>query len=99
VTEHDGTVDRAGWCGDPAGGDARLENLVGGRSVVPHGDRVDRAESRRVEDEKASRLLHDHVVSELVLDDDVDDIAAMGSAPSEHVLERLETIEAAAHTY
>jgi hypothetical protein len=99
MPEHDGAVDGAGRRRDPAGGDTRLEQLVGGRSVIPHGDRVHAAESCRVEDEEALRLLDDHVVCEFILDDNVDDVAAGRATPPEHVLERPETIEAATHTY
>ena len=44
--------------------------LVGGRSVVPHGDASDGAESGRIEAEIAvGALANDHVMRELVLHD------------------------------
>ena len=99
MPEHDGAVDGAGGGGDPAGGNPSIEDLVGGRAVIPHGDRIDRAQSCRIEDEKPGGLFDDHVVGELVLDDDVDDVGAIRATPREHILERLQTIEAAVHTY
>jgi hypothetical protein len=97
VTEHDRTIDGARGRGDPAGRDPRFEELVGRRSVIPHGDRVDGAKSCRIEDEEARRLLDDHVVGELVLNDDVNDVAPIRATPREHVFERPQAIDA--HTY
>jgi hypothetical protein len=85
MAEHDRTVDGTGRRRDPAAGDARVEELVGRRAVVPHGDRVDRAESRRVEHDEGVASAHDHVVRVLVLHDDVDHV----TRPAQHLLERL----------
>lgn len=54
--------------------------------MVPHGDRGDAAESRRVEDDKhVARSTHD-IVGVLVLDNHVEDL----EAAVENVLERVE---------
>jgi hypothetical protein len=99
MPEHDRPVDGAGGRRGPASGNPGIEHLVGGRSVIPHGDRVHAAKSCRIEHEKTVGLVDDHVVRELVLDHDVDHVAAVSAAPSQHILERLQTIEAPAHTY
>ncbi len=51
VAEDHRAVDGAGRSRGPAAGQPIVEELVGGRAMVPHGDRVDAPESRRVEDE------------------------------------------------
>ena len=101
MPEHDGSVDGAGRRRGPTRGDACIEHLVGGRSVIPHGDRVHAAESGRIEHEEAPRVgrSHDHIVREFILNHDIDDLAAMRAAPDEHILERLQTIESIGHTY
>ena len=73
MTEHDRTIDGARGRGDPAGSDACFEELVGRRSVIPHGDRVDRAQSGGVEHEERPVLgAEENVVCIFVLHDDVD---------------------------
>ena len=52
--------------------------------MIPHGDRGDRAQSRRVEHHEARPGNDDHVVRVLVLYDDVDNLAA---APPDDILE------------
>ena len=87
MTEHDRPVDGAGRRWRPAARQAIVQKLVGGRAVVPHGDRGDPAESRRIEHHKAGPSRSDHVVRVLVLHHDVDDRAV---APPHDVLERPE---------
>jgi hypothetical protein len=61
--------------------------------MVPHGDRKDRAESRRVEHHERSRIDTEHdVVGVLILRDGFErDDPRLGSAgPTESVLESLE---------
>ncbi len=50
VAEDHGAIDGPGRCGGPATREAIVEELVGGRAMVPHGDRVDAPESGGVED-------------------------------------------------
>jgi len=68
------TVLIARWSGYPPGLETRLQELVCGRLVIPHGDRRDVAQSRGTEDDD-ERLgdWHDGVVCELVLNYDVRD--------------------------
>jgi hypothetical protein len=49
VAEDHRAVDRAGRRRHPTAREAIVEHLVGGRAVIPHGDLVDPAESRRVD--------------------------------------------------
>jgi hypothetical protein len=88
MTKDDGAVDGPGRRRDPATRNPRLEELVGGRAMVPHGDRIDGAESGRVEDVEAVCFLDDDVVREFVLHDDLDDIGTLCAAPREHIFER-----------
>ena len=70
-------------CRFPAGGETRIEKLVGGWQMVPHGDPVDGAESRRVEYEHGILVDADlDFVRVLVLGDDV------GESPSRTLLHR-----------
>jgi len=86
VAHHDGSVDGAGRRRGPAARDPIVEELVGGRAVVPHGDRGDAPESRGVEDdEHVTRAAHD-IVRVLVLDDHVEDL----EAAVQNVLEGVE---------
>jgi hypothetical protein len=56
----------------PSGGKPCVQQLVRGWLVVPDRDRVDRAESRGVEDqERAIGRSKEHVVGVLVLDDHI----------------------------
>lgn len=73
MTEDLRSVDGAGRRRRPATRDARVEQLVGGRAMVPHGDRVQRAQSGRFEDQKMCYLGDDDVVRVFVLHDHVDD--------------------------
>jgi len=74
VAQDDRAIDGAGRGRGPASGEPGVEELVGGRAVVPHGDRGDAAESRGVEyDERIARATHD-IVRVLVLDDHLEDL-------------------------
>lgn len=66
--------------------EALCQQLVGGRAMVPHGDRSDAAQSSRVKGEVELARMRDDIVRVLVLHDDVDD----RQPAVEHVLERLE---------
>jgi len=89
MPEHDGAVDGSGRRRHPTTRDARFEQLVGSRPMVPPGDRVDRSESRRVEAQKrAVALTHEHVVREFVLHDDIHEIGAMRATPHQQLFER-----------
>ena len=50
VAEDHGAIDGPGRRGGAATGQPIVEELVGGRAMVPHGDRVDAPESGGVED-------------------------------------------------
>jgi hypothetical protein len=89
MAEHLRPVDGRGRRRRPASRDARGEQLVGSRSVVPHGDLAQRAQSRRVVDEKARAVLHHDVVRVLVLDHDLDDREVR---PADEIFERVHLI-------
>jgi hypothetical protein len=94
VAEDDRAVDGARGRGGPAACEAVVEELVGGRAMVPHGDRGDAAESGGVEDEvREVRAAEDHVVREFVLHDDVEKLpgGAAAEAEAQDVLERVES--------
>jgi hypothetical protein len=55
----------------PSLGDARTQDFIGIRQVVPNGDRRDRPESSCSEYERTVAPRHDRIVRELVLDYDV----------------------------
>ena len=74
MPEHDRSVDGARWGRCPAARDAGIEQLVGSRAMVPHGDAVDAAESRRVVDAVVVGGASDDVVRVLVLHDDLDEL-------------------------
>ena len=58
----------------PSTSESLRKQLRGRWPVIPHGDRRDGAESRRVEDEKVTAIeWQDHIVCVLVLGDDLDD--------------------------
>jgi len=89
MPEHDRAIDGSGRRWHPTACDARVEQLVSGWLMVPPGDRVDRAESRRVEaQERAVALAHEHVVREFVLHDDIHEIGAMRATPHQQLFER-----------
>lgn len=59
--------------------------------MVPHGDRIDAAESGGVEHEgEGVRRGNDHVVGVLVLHDDLDDVPVAHEAVAQHLLEGRE---------
>ena len=83
------------WRRCPAMCDAPLEELLC-RLVIPHGDRRDRTDSRRVEDEHEALGPRDnHVVRVFVLGDDVADDAGrlLNAKPLEHGSERAQATE------
>jgi len=90
VAEYLRSIDGAGWRRDPAARDAGVEGLVRRRPVVPHGDRVDRAESGGIEHEVVGVVANDHVVREFVLHDHLEQLGrrALRERPREDVLER-----------
>src|SRR4029453_13318118 len=75
MAEDDLSVYRARRRRTPAPGHAVLEQVVRARHRVPHGDAVHAAQSARVEDQVHVAPRDDHVVGELVLNDDVRDLA------------------------
>ena len=80
---------RGGWF--PSRREPRVEQFVMRRSVVPHGDRRDGAESCRVEDQKPfSGPLNNYVVGVLVLSQDLGDVARrrLSPKPIEYVPKR-----------
>lgn len=87
MPEDDRTVDGSRWRRDPAAGDPCVEQLVGRRAMVPHGDRAHCAKSRRIEDVIALAVMNDDVMREFVLHDDFDDLSAMCEGPRKDVFE------------
>ena len=88
MTEDDRAIDGTGRRRDPPTTNAIVEELVGGRAMVPHGDRVDAAESGGVEHERERvRRGDDHVVRVFVLHDDLGDVPVAYEAVGKHVLE------------
>ena len=75
---------RCRWSRLPAAPQARLQELIGGRPMVPDGDRRHRPQSGRVVDDVNPVLPRDdHIVRELVLHDDID-----GQPKADDILER-----------
>ena len=73
VAEDDRAVDRVGRRRGPAVREPIVEQLVGSRAMIPHGDRGDAAQSGGIEhEERRGRPAHDDVVGELILHDDVE---------------------------
>ena len=69
-----GLEGRGGWC--PSAREPGVEQLPGRWNVIPHGDRRDRAQSRRIEDEGQSFTpWDDDVMGVFVLGDDLADCA------------------------
>ncbi len=81
------TVYGRGRGGSPAACESVIEQLVGVRKMVVHGDRRDRTQSRRVVDEhQVIRPADADVVRELVLPDDVQQRVPPGERPANHGL-------------
>ena len=98
MPEHDRSVDCSGRRREPAACDPRIEQLVGGRTVIPHGDRVDRAQSGRIEAQiGAVGAPDEHIVRIFVLHDHVDEVGAMCPAPHQQLLDGGELVMA--HVY
>src|SRR5215217_7754244 len=91
MAQDDVSVDGAG--GRPTLGEPGVEQVISAGATVPHGDRIDSAESGGVEDEVAAVLPgQHHVVGELVLHHHLRHVARRraGEAPAHHVLEQGE---------
>ena len=74
---------RGGW--PPATRQPVLEQLGRAGSMIPHGDRRDRPESRRVKDQEAAAIQREHdIMSVLILRDDLLDLARRRSATGPH---------------
>jgi len=86
-------VARGGRRGRPAAGEARGEELVGVRSVIPDGDRRQTPESRRVVHEEVLLEWHHDVVRVLVLHHHGVNHPSGEQDPADHVLERVLGLE------
>lgn len=68
VAKHSVTVLQSGRSWHPSPRDSEVQKLIGSRLVIPHGDRRELAQSRRVVDEyQLIAENNDHVVCELIL--------------------------------
>ncbi len=82
-------IDRGGGRRSPTPLQPGLQQSIRARRFVPHGDRRDRAQSRRVVDEVRAAGPPEHdVAGELVLVDHIDERQALGERPADGGLQR-----------